>query len=92
MTNRYELAGYLSALNSLLSSIEVVSTKGVWLTEEYNRAWAQLKLTVQEDIDNEARSWDDSRGIHEARADRTRDLSEGGGADRVGAGEPPRLT
>lgn len=63
--SKYDLAQYLVNLHTLLQAQTAsVHNASAVLSAEYDRVWAQLKETV----DNEARSKQQSEGRHESGA------------------------
>lgn len=73
--NTLDKLNYVNGLHSLMKEIETNAgiNRPVWLTKEYERAYAEFKQTVEKE--NEARNGNDSGRSEEGRADVSRSES-----------------
>jgi hypothetical protein len=64
VANKYDLAGYLVNLNTLITAQfeSARSRPSVELADEYERGWAELKSLIKQEREDEARAVDKSSG------------------------------
>lgn len=74
MANKYELVSYLNGISSIMDAVDDggAQNRPKWLTDEYLRAWQELKDIVKKEQGDETRTSDDEQGRqHQGGADQS---------------------